>query len=342
MTHAGTVAPVPKVVVIIPCYDEAAAIGKVVRDFRAALPAAEVVVYDNNSRDDTVRVARAAGATVYNESLQGKGHVVRRMFADVEADVYVLVDGDDTYDAASAPAMVERLLAERLDMINGRRRETHEQSYRAGHRFGNVLLTGMAKRLFGDRVADMLSGYKIFSRRYVKSFPALSAGFEIETELTIHALEMRMPIAEVDTPYGNRPLGSRSKLSTFRDGFRIVGMILRLWKEVRPLSFFIAIGALLAACAVALAIPLFVEYLHTGLVPRFPTAILVTGIMITAFLSLTCGVMLDSVARSRRELKRLNYLRMPVWSACRQPSAPMSHNTDMPTPTAIGTHRPST
>ena len=331
-----------KVVVIIPCYNEAAAIGKVVRDFHAALPDAEVVVYDNNSGDETVRIARSAGAAVYNEPLQGKGNVVRRMFADVEADVYVLVDGDDTYDASAAPAMVERLLAERLDLINGRRQETHQQNYRPGHRLGNVLLTGMAKLLFGDRFDDMLSGYKIFSRRYVKSFPALSAGFEIETELTIHALEMSMPIAEVDTAYGNRPVGSESKLNTIRDGVRIVGMILRLWKEVRPLSFFSTIAAFLAATSIVLAIPLFTEFLATGLVPRFPTAILVTGIMITAFLSLTCGVVLDSVARSRREIKRLNYLRIPAWAGRHIPNEPAIHRADMPIPIAIGTHKPST
>jgi glycosyltransferase involved in cell wall biosynthesis len=297
-----------RIAVIIPCYNEAAAIAKVVRDFGAALPGADVVVYDNNSHDDTARLARAAGARVFAEPLQGKGHVIRRMFADVDADVYVLVDGDDTYDAAAAPAMVEKLLAERLDLVNGRRRETDAQNYRRGHRLGNRVLTGMAKRLFGDRLDDMLSGYKIFSRRYVKSFPALSTGFEIETELTIHALEMNMPVAEVDTPYRNRPEGSVSKLNTFRDGFRIVGMIVRLLKEVRPLAFFSTIAALLAASAIFLAVPLAAEYLDTGLVPRLPTAILVTGMMIVAGLSLMCGVLLDSVARSRREIKHLHYL----------------------------------
>ena len=302
----------PRIAVIIPCYNEAAAIGKVVRDFRTALPGAAVVVYDNNSSDDTTRVARGAGAEVYAEPLQGKGHVIRRMFADVEADVYVLVDGDDTYDAAAAPAMVDKLVAERLDLVNGRRRETDVQNYRLGHRFGNVMLTGLAKRLFGDRLDDMLSGYKIFSRRYVKSFPALSTGFEIETELTIHALEMNMPIAEVDTAYRNRPEGSVSKLNTFRDGFRIVGMIGRLLKEVRPFAFFSVVAALLAASAIFLAVPLALEYLDTGLVPRLPTAVLVTGMMIVAFLSLTCGVLLDSVARSRREIKRLHYLSIPL------------------------------
>ena len=302
----------PRIAVIIPCYNEAAAIGKVVRDFRAALPDAQVVVYDNNSRDGTSDIARAAGADVYAEPLQGKGHVIRRMFADVDADVYVLVDGDDTYDASAAPAMLEKLVSERLDLVNGRRQETDVQNYRRGHRIGNRMLTGMAKRLFGDRLDDMLSGYKIFSRRYVKSFPALSTGFEIETELTIHALEMNMPIAEVDTAYRNRPEGSVSKLNTFRDGFRIVGMIARLLKEVRPLAFFSTIAALFASSAVFLTVPLATEYLETGLVPRLPTAVLVTGMMIVAFLSLTCGVLLDSVARSRREIKRLHYLSIPL------------------------------
>jgi hypothetical protein len=234
------------------------------------------------------------------------------MFADVEADVYVLVDGDDTYEAADAPAMIDKLVRERLDLINGRRRETHVQNYRRGHRLGNVMLTGMAKRLFGDRLDDMLSGYKVFSRRYVKSFPALSTGFEIETELTIHALEMNMPIAEVDTAYRNRPEGSASKLNTFRDGLRIVAMIVRLLKEVRPLAFFTTIAALLAASAIFLAVPLATEYLKTGLVPRVPTAVLVTGMTIIAALSFTCGVVLDSVARSRREIKRLHYLSVPL------------------------------
>ena len=302
----------PRIAVIVPCYNEAAAIPKVVRDFRAALPGADVVVYDNNSRDDTSRLAREAGAQVFAEPLQGKGHVIRRMFADVDADVYVLVDGDDTYDAAAAPAMVDKLLAERLDLVNGRRRETGAQSYRPGHRWGNRVLTGMAQRLFGDRLDDMLSGYKIFSRRYVKSFPALSTGFEIETELTIHALEMNMPIAEVDTAYSNRPEGSVSKLNTFRDGLRIVAMMVRLLREVRPLAFFSTIAAVVGAFAIFLAVPLATEYFETGLVPRLPTAVLVTGMMIVASLSLTCGVLLDSVARSRREMKHLLYLSIPL------------------------------
>lgn len=303
-----------RIAVIVPCYNEAAAIGQVVRDFRAALPEAQIVVYDNNSRDDTAKVAAAAGAEVYAEPLQGKGHVVRRMFADVDADVYVLVDGDDTYDAAAAPGMIGKLISERLDLVNGRRRETDRENYRLGHRFGNVMITGVAKRLFGDRIDDMLSGYKIFSRRYAKSFPALSAGFEIETELTIHAIELGMPIAEVDTLYRNRPPGSVSKLNTVRDGLRIVGMIVRLLKEIRPLAFFSTIATLLAASAIFVSVPLITEYVDTGLVPRIPTAILVTGLMIIAVLSLTCGVVLDSVARNRREILRLHYLSVPLWS----------------------------
>lgn len=304
---------VPRIVVIIPCYNEAAAIGKVVRDFRAALPAAGIVVYDNNSQDDTVKLASAAGATVYRERLQGKGYVVRRMFADVDADVYILVDGDDTYDAGAAPAMVEKLVAERLDVINCRRLETDQGNYRRGHRAGNRLLSGIVRRLFGDGFDDMLSGYKVLSRRFAKSFPALSGGFELETELAIHALEMNMPVAEVDTPYRNRPAGSQSKLNTIPDGLRIVRTIIRLLKEARPFAFFLAIAGIFAGAAALLAAPLISEYLETGLVPRFPTAILVTGMMIVSFLSLACGVLLDSVARTRRQLQRLHYLRIPLW-----------------------------
>jgi glycosyltransferase involved in cell wall biosynthesis len=318
MKLGDMVSVAPRVAVVIPCYNEGAAIGKVVRDFRAALPNAAVAVYNNNSRDDTEAAALAAGAAVYSEPLQGKGHVVRRMFADTDADIYVIVDGDDTYDASAAPAMIEKLVAERLDLVNARRNETDRQNYRPGHRFGNAVLSGMAKLLFGNRFDDMLSGYKVLSRRFVKSFPALSTGFEIETELAIHALEMNMPVVEFDTAYRNRPPGSESKLNTYRDGVRIIVTMVKLLKEVRPLAFFVSIGALLALAAIVLAIPLFTEFLATGLVPRFPTAILVTGMMITAFLSLTCGVLLDSVARSRREMKRLHYLGIPLWSATRR------------------------
>jgi glycosyltransferase involved in cell wall biosynthesis len=301
-----------RVAVILPCYNEEAAIADVVRDFRAALPQALIYVYDNNSKDRTVDCARAAGAIVRRESRQGKGHVVRRMFADVEADVYVLADGDGTYEASSAPAFVEKLINERLDMVVGSRLTTYEgEAFRRGHRFGNDLLTGFLGLCFGRTFTDILSGYRVFSRRFVKSFPALSVGFETETELSVHALELRMPIAEVSTPYRARPVGSASKLRTYRDGFRILMMILNLFKEERPLAFFSIIAGVFALAAVVLAYPVFITYLETGLVPRFPTAILSTGLMILASLSLTCGFVLDTVTHGRREMKRLAYLAIP-------------------------------
>jgi glycosyltransferase involved in cell wall biosynthesis len=298
----------PSIAVLIPCLDEEAAVGAVVRDFRTALPAATVYVYDNGSTDRTVERAREAGAVVRREPLRGKGNVIRRMFADVSADVYVLVDGDDTYDAAAAPALVERLLADQLDMVNGARVTDRADAYRAGHRLGNVVLTGAVSAVFGKRFGDMLSGYRVFSRRFVKSFPAIATGFEIETELTVHALELRMPVAEVETRYKERPAGSASKLSTWRDGFRILRTIVKLSKEERPLQFFSLIALLLALSSVGLAVPVFLEYERTGLVPRFPTAILSTGIMLCAVLSLACGLILDTVTRGRRELRRLHYL----------------------------------
>jgi glycosyltransferase involved in cell wall biosynthesis len=302
----------PVIAVIIPCLNEEAAIGAVVRDFRAALPSATIYVYDNGSTDHTADSAREAGAVVRFEPLRGKGNVVRRMFADVEADVYVLVDGDDTYDASVAPALIERLVSGQLDMVNGARVTEVEAAYRPGHQFGNALLTGMVARIFGDRFKDILSGYRVLSRRFVKSFPALSTGFETETELTVHALELRMPVAEIETAYKERPAGSASKLRTFRDGFRILRTILILLKEERPLAFFTAAFAILAAVAIALAIPILVTYERTGLVPRFPTAILAMGTMLLAFLSLTCGLVLDTVSRGRRELKRVAYLQVPA------------------------------
>ncbi|MCU0560086.1 MAG: glycosyltransferase [Desulfobacterales bacterium] len=298
--------------VILPCYNEAAAIGDVVRAFRTALPEALIYVYDNNSRDETVARAREAGAVVRREARQGKGHVVRRMFADVEADIYVLADGDGTYDAASAPALVEKLVAERLDMVVGSRLSAYEgEAFRRGHRFGNDLLTGFLGLCFGRTFTDILSGYRVFSRRFVKSFPALSAGFETETELSVHALELRMPIAEVPTAYRARPAGSASKLRTYRDGFRILMMILNLFKEERPLAFFSIIAGLLALISVILAYPVILTYVATGLVPRFPTAILSTGLMILSSLALTCGFVLDTVTHGRREMKRLAYLSIP-------------------------------
>jgi glycosyltransferase involved in cell wall biosynthesis len=311
------------IAVLVPCLDEEAAIGTVVRDFRAALPGATVYVFDNGSTDRTVEVARAAGAVVRREPLRGKGNVVRRMFADVEADVYLLVDGDDTYDASAAPALLRALVEGNLDMVNAARDGGGAGAYRPGHRLGNRVLTRMVAAIFGNRIRDMLSGYRAFSRRYVKSFPALSSGFEIETELTVHALELRMPIGELDTRYKERPEGSASKLKTWRDGLRILRTIVELLKQERPLAFFTAIAAALAIAAVVLAIPIFETYRRIGLVPRLPTAVLSTGLSILSFLSLAAGLILDSVARGRRELKRLRYLEVrgpdalsiPTWDA---------------------------
>jgi glycosyltransferase involved in cell wall biosynthesis len=301
-----------RVAVLIPCRNEAVAIAKVIADFRAALPNAAIHVYDNNSIDDTARVARTAGAIVRHEMSRGKGNVIRRMFADVEADAYVLVDGDDTYDARSAPAMLRLLSEHSLDMVTGARVTDVAAAYRQGHRFGNRMLSGIVQGIFGNRISDMLSGYRVFSRRFVKSFPALSAGFETETELTIHALALRMPIGELPTPYKARPAGSVSKLRTWSDGLRILRMIVLLVKEERPLQFFSLCGLLLALLAIGLSVPIFTTFLRTGLVPRFPTAILATGLMLLSFLSVFCGLILDSVARGRKEMKRMAYLAIPA------------------------------
>ena len=310
----------PTIAVLLPCYNEEAAIARTVAEFRAALPGATVYVYDNNSRDRTVEVARAAGAVVRSERIQGKGAGVRRMFADVDADVYVMADGDATYDAASAPRLVAALLDEQLDMVVGSRIGEAAAAYRRGHRFGNALLTGMLARLFGRSFTDILSGYRIFSRRFVKSFPVLSVGFEIETEISVHALELKMPVAEIETPYFARPEGSASKLSTYRDGWRILRTIGMLYRIERPLWFFGAAGRALAALAVVLAVPLAITSANTGLVPRFPTAILVTGLMILAALCVFAGLILDTVVRGRREVKRLAYLQLPAPAA--GPAAP--------------------
>jgi glycosyltransferase involved in cell wall biosynthesis len=296
------------VAVLVPCYNEARAIAKVVTDFRAALPEAVVYVYDNNSSDDTVENASRAGAVVRRETYQGKGHVVRRMFNDVEADIYVLVDGDATYDAPSAPALIARLLEDRLDMVVASRVDREQAAYRRGHRLGNRLLTGFVAHVFGQAFSDILSGYRVFSRRFVKSFPILSGGFEIETELTIHALELELPVGEVETPYYARPTGSASKLNTWRDGFRILWTVLKIYRAERPLSLFGALGLALAIMSIGLAIPIFITYLQEGLVPRLPTALLSTGLMLLAFLSFACGLILDTVTRGRRETKLLAYL----------------------------------
>ena len=303
----------PRIAVLIPCYNEQAAIPAVIRAFRAALPAAVIHVYDNNSTDGTAAAARAEGVIVRTERLQGKGNVIRRMFADIEADAYVLVDGDDTYDAAAAPAMVAMMLRDRLDMVNGARVSDAQAAYRPGHRWGNAVLTGLVAQVFGDRITDMLSGYRVFSRRFVKSFPALSGGFETETEFTVHALELRMPIGEVTAPYKERPAGSVSKLRTYSDGLRILRTIVLLVKEERPLPFFALTGAALLLLAVLLTLPVLAEFLRTGLVPRLPTAILATGLVVLSFLSVTCGLILDSVTRGRKELKRLSYLAIPAY-----------------------------
>jgi len=297
-----------KVAVLVPCYNEEAAIAKVVRDFRAALPQASVFVYDNNSTDRTVAVARAAGAEVYEEKHQGKGFVVRRMFTDVEADIYVLVDGDATYDAASAPKMIARLLEDRLDMVVANRMHRDQSAFRAGHVAGNRLLTGFVAAVFGPSFNDMLSGYRVFSRRFVKSFPLLSSGFEIETELTIHALELGLAVAEIDTPYYPRLKGSASKLNTWRDGLRILGTIAKLYRAERPLSLFGAVGIALGIASLGFAVPIFITYFETGLVPRLPTAVLSTGLMLLAFLSIAVGLILDTVTRGRREAKLFAYL----------------------------------
>lgn len=303
--------PSMRIAVLVPCFNEEAAVASVVGGFRKALPAAQIYVYDNNSKDRTAAVARAAGAEVRSERRQGKGHVVRRMFADIEADVYVLVDGDATYDAPSAPGMIERLVNDHLDMVVGLRVDREQAAYRRGHRAGNWLLTSFLSSVFGQAFTDILSGYRVFSRRFVKSFPVLSDGFEIETELTVHALELTMPVAEIETPYYARPEGSVSKLNTWRDGFRILGTILRLYRSEKPLRFFTIIGLFLALVAIGLAIPLAVTYLEEGVVPRVPTAILSTGLMIVAVLSVSSGLVLDTVTRGRREMKLLNYLSQP-------------------------------
>ncbi|MBV8506500.1 MAG: glycosyltransferase [Alphaproteobacteria bacterium] len=314
------------VAVLIPCFNEQPSIGKVVADFRSALPEAKVFVYDNGSTDATASVARRAGAVVRTERTRGKGNVVRRMFADIEADVFVLVDGDDTYDAGAARLLLNKLLSESLDMVQAARVPASDRAYRPGHRFGNRLLTGIVRHIFGSEVLDMLTGYRVFSRRFVKSFPLTSSGFEVETELQIHAFQLRLPTAEVPVAYRERPEGSASKLHTYSDGLRILRFIVKLLKEEKPLAFFGFIFLLLACASVILEIPVIATYLRTGLVPRLPTALLGTGLGILAFLSLTCGLILETVTRGRVELKRLHYLstalRFNPVRAVSTPSAP--------------------
>ena len=302
-----------KVAVLIPCYNEALSFRQVVQDCQKYLPQAAVYVYDNNSTDDTVKIAREAGAIVRSEPHQGKGNVVRRMFADIEADVYVMTDGDATYDIASVPAMIQKLLAERLDMVTGVRKTKEQAAYRSGHQFGNKMMTRIVHWFFGKHTEDMLSGLRVFSRRFVKSYPASSKGFEIETELTVYSSSMRLPVADVDTPYYSRPEGSVSKLSTFKDGWRILKMIAVLIKEERPLLFF-GVGAIfLAILSILCAIPVIIEFMETGLVPKIPTAILSVGFMLCAGVSLAMALILDTVSKTRMELRRMKYLATPFY-----------------------------
>jgi glycosyltransferase involved in cell wall biosynthesis len=304
--------PQPRIAVLLPCYNEEAAIAATVAGFKKALPTATVYVYDNNSSDRTREIAARAGAVVRSERQQGKGHVVRRMFADVDADVYVIADGDLTYDPKAAPEMVDLLIAEQLDMVVGTRRHEEKEAFRGGHVIGNRLFTGLLAGLFGRSFTDIFTGYRVFSRRFVKSFPVLSSGFEIETEISVHALELRMPVGEVETAYAARPEGSHSKLSTFSDGWRILKTIVTLYRIERPVLFYGSIGALLLLAAILLSIPLVITYLHTGLVPRVPTAILVTGMTVVAVLCFFAGLILDTVTRGRREVRRLAYLALPA------------------------------
>ena len=307
-----------RVALIVPCYNEDPTIANVIRDFRVAMPCIDIYVFDNMSSDQTAAFARTENAKVRTVTLRGKGNVVRRMFADTEADVYVMVDGDGTYDASSVCRMVDKLLDEGLDMVVGCRETSAadaQAAYRPGHQWGNKMLTGSVKSIFGGNFNDMLSGYRVFSRRYAKSFPALSRGFETETELTVHALELRMPYGELMTPYGSRPEGSASKLSTYRDGWRILKTIIRLHASERPIAFFGAWAALFCIAALVLAFPLLVQYLDAGTVPRLPTAVLSATLMLMAMLALFCGLILQNTTQGRHEMKCLAFLAIPATRA---------------------------
>lgn len=305
------IAEAPRIAVTLPCYNEAASIADVIAGFRAALPTADIYVFDNNSTDGTADIAARAGATVRRETRQGKGHVVRRIFADVEADIYVMADGDGTYDASMAPALVELLQKNHVDMVIGTRADVTRDAGRGGHAFGNRMFNLLYNRIFGREFTDILSGYRVFTRRFAKSFPATSAGFEIETEMSVHASQLGIPTLERPTRYGVRPQDSPSKLRTFRDGFRILGMFALLMKETRPLAFFGLIGTALMLTALLLSAPLFLTYFQTGMVPRYPTAVLSTGIVIIGVISAVCGLILDSLARARIEAKRAVFLSYP-------------------------------
>lgn len=308
-------APAPRIAALIPCYNEALSIRQVIAEFKGCLPEARIYVFDNNSNDGTAGIAAECGATVISVRAQGKGNVVRRMFADVEADVYVMVDGDATYDLRDVRVHIRQLLAQRLDMLVGCRQDdgSNAKTYRPGHRLGNRLLTGSVSWIFGHGFSDMLSGYRVFSRRYAKSFPAMAQGFETETELTVHALELRMPYAEANIHYRARLEGSYSKLSTLSDGWRILKTIIRLFSSERPLAFFGLIASGLVLLSLILAWPLAQTYVQTGLVPRLPTGVAATGIMLCAALSLVCGIILRTVTLGRREAKQLIYISIPTW-----------------------------
>ena len=297
---------------IVPCYNEALAIEKVIADLRAAVPGMLIYVYDNNSTDGTAEIARHAGAIVRHETSKGKGNVVRRAFADIDADIYVLIDGDDTYEASALPSMIEALRTGPLDHVLGVRKQTTETAYRPGHSSGNKAFNSLVSWVFGMRVNDMLSGYRVFSRRFVKSFPAVSREFEIETELTVHSMSLRVPQTEVAVDFRDRPEGSESKLNTYRDGIKILTLIVNLVRHERPWLFHGILGALVIAVAIAFAIPLFVEFAETGLVPRFPTAVLVSSLAIVGALIWLLGAILDGITRSRREMSRLTYLSYPA------------------------------
>ena len=317
------------IALVIPCYNEAKAIAQVIRDFKDAMPELAIYVFDNDSTDGTGAIAEQTGAQVIRVPLRGKGNVVRRMFADVEADIYVMVDGDATYEASAVTQLIDKLIDEKLDMVVGCRQtavEIASAAYRQGHQWGNRLLTQSVMQIFGGKFTDMLSGYRVFTRRYAKSFPALSHGFEIETELTVHALELRMPYGEVMTAYGARPEGSESKLSTYKDGWKILKTIGRLYISERPFSFFGIVASSIATVAIIISIPVVLEYLRAGMVPRFPTAILSASMMVCALLSFTCGLILDNVTRGRHEIKRLSYLAIPLANATAKPAAsPQNH-----------------
>jgi glycosyltransferase involved in cell wall biosynthesis len=296
------------IAVLLPCYNEGQSIRNTVENFRSVLPEAVVYVFDNRSTDNTSEEALAARAIVRREEWPGKGNVVRRMFSDIDADVYLMADGDGTYDYRMAPEMIQKLIHDHLDMVVGTRQDVYDNAHRAGHGFGNRLFNGLYRSLFGPLFNDIFSGYRIFSRRFVKSFPAVSSGFEIETEMSVHASQLRMPVAEIPTKYGARQEGSFSKLHTVRDGLRIMFTLLILFKEIRPARFFGVLAIALTLVAIALSVPLLLTYLETGLVPRFPTAILATGLVLLSGIFMVSGLILDSVARGRLEQKRMWYV----------------------------------